>query len=66
MRFSASCTQDGRAPFYLTTIAEGNETALDVLTSGRAGCRRITPPAAITRRRGAAATAADAPRFRRA
>ncbi len=29
--------QDGRAKFYLTTIAEGNETAIDVLTSGRAG-----------------------------
>ena len=29
--------QDGLAPFYLTTIAEGNETALSILTSGRAG-----------------------------
>src|SRR5579872_3512651 len=29
--------EDGRTPFYLTTIAEGNETALKVLTSGRAG-----------------------------
>lgn len=29
--------EDGRSPFYLTTIAEGNETALRVLTSGRAG-----------------------------
>jgi hypothetical protein len=29
--------QDGRVPFYLTTIAEGNETALKILTSGRAG-----------------------------
>ena len=28
---------DGRVPFYLTTIAAGNRTALDVLTSGRAG-----------------------------
>jgi hypothetical protein len=28
---------DGRTPFYLTTIAEGNETALQILTSGRAG-----------------------------
>jgi hypothetical protein len=27
---------DGRVPFYLTTIAEGNHTALNVLTSGRA------------------------------
>jgi hypothetical protein len=29
--------EDGRTPFYLTTIAEGNETALRILTSGRAG-----------------------------
>jgi len=29
--------QDGRVNFYLTTISEGNDTALDVLTSGRAG-----------------------------
>jgi hypothetical protein len=28
---------DGLAPLYLTTIAEGNETALGLLTSGRAG-----------------------------
>ncbi len=28
--------QDGRTPFYLTTIAEGNEPALRILTSGRA------------------------------
>ena len=28
---------DGRVPFYLTTIAAGNRTALNVLTSGRAG-----------------------------
>lgn len=28
---------DGRAPFYLTTIAAGNDTALRILTSGRAG-----------------------------
>ncbi|HYT87263.1 MAG TPA: hypothetical protein VEL76_00955 [Gemmataceae bacterium] len=28
---------DGRTPFYLTTIAEGNDVALAVLTSGRAG-----------------------------
>jgi hypothetical protein len=28
---------DGRVPFYLTTIAAGNETALRVLTSRRAG-----------------------------
>lgn len=29
--------QDGRTPFYLTTIAEGNDLALRLLTSGRAG-----------------------------
>jgi hypothetical protein len=29
--------EDGRTPFYLTTIAEGNATAFKVLTSGRAG-----------------------------
>jgi hypothetical protein len=28
---------DGRVPYYLTTIAAGNRTALGVLTSGRAG-----------------------------
>ena len=28
---------DGRVPFYLTTIAAGNEPALRILTSGRAG-----------------------------
>jgi hypothetical protein len=28
---------DGRVPYYLTTIAAGNRTALKVLTSGRAG-----------------------------
>src|SRR5207248_343014 len=28
---------DGRAPLYLTTIAEGNELAVRTLTSGRAG-----------------------------
>jgi hypothetical protein len=28
--------EDGRTPFYLTTISEGNETALRILTSGRA------------------------------
>jgi hypothetical protein len=29
--------RDGRVPFYLTTIAAGNDAALKVLTSGRAG-----------------------------
>jgi hypothetical protein len=28
---------DGRVPYYLTTIAAGNRTAIDILTSGRAG-----------------------------
>ena len=31
---------DGRTPLYLTTIAEGNEKAIEVLTSGRAGLPR--------------------------
>jgi hypothetical protein len=35
--------EDGRTPFYLTTIAEGNETALKVLTSGRAGLPMYHP-----------------------
>jgi hypothetical protein len=34
---------DGRVPFYLTTIAEGNETALKILTSGRAGLPTYHP-----------------------
>jgi hypothetical protein len=34
---------DRRAPYYLTTIADGNRTALDVLTSGRAGLPRYHP-----------------------
>jgi hypothetical protein len=29
--------EDGRTPYYLTTIADGNETAVRILTSGRAG-----------------------------
>ena len=29
--------EDGRTPMYLTTIAEGNDLALDPLTSGRGG-----------------------------
>ncbi len=29
--------RDGKAPIYLTTIAEGNERALSTLTTGRAG-----------------------------
>src|SRR5262245_12270492 len=34
---------DGRAPVYLTTIAEGNTLALRLLTSGRAGLPRYHP-----------------------
>jgi hypothetical protein len=34
---------DGRAPVYLTTIAEGNDRALDLLTSGRAGLPAYHP-----------------------
>jgi hypothetical protein len=34
---------DGRVPFYLTTIAAGNNTALKVLTSGRAGLPSYHP-----------------------
>jgi hypothetical protein len=49
---------DGRVPFYLTTIAAGNRTALSVLTSGRAGLPVYHPAGAyhtvvvtLTRRR---------------
>jgi hypothetical protein len=34
---------DGRAPLYLTTIADGNALALRLLTSGRAGLPRYHP-----------------------
>jgi hypothetical protein len=34
---------DGRVAFYLTTIAAGNRTALNVLTSGRAGLPTYHP-----------------------
>jgi hypothetical protein len=37
---------DGRVPFYLTTIAAGNRTALNVLTSGRAGLPAYYPAGA--------------------
>ena len=39
-RFLKSLHDDGRAKFYLTTIAEGNDAALSVLTSARAGLPR--------------------------
>ena len=35
--------EDGRTPFYLTTIAEGNELAMRILTSGRAGLPTYHP-----------------------
>lgn len=35
--FFRALHRDGLAPFYLTTIADGNEQALGLLTSGRAG-----------------------------
>ena len=35
--------EDGRTPFYLTTIAEGNDRAVNILTSGRAGLPRYHP-----------------------
>src|SRR5579864_209997 len=34
---------DGRTPIYLTTIAEGNDRALELLTSGRAGLPAYHP-----------------------
>lgn len=36
-RFFRELHRDGQTPLYLTTIAEGNEAALKLLTSGRAG-----------------------------
>lgn len=36
-RYLRELHDDGRAPVYLTTIAEGNDAALNVLTSARAG-----------------------------
>jgi hypothetical protein len=35
--------QDGRAPFYLTTIAADNHAALSTIASGRAGLPRYEP-----------------------
>jgi hypothetical protein len=37
---------DDRVPFYVTTIAEGNTTALSILTSGRAGLPTYHPSGA--------------------
>src|SRR5262245_46354938 len=39
-RFFRQLHQDGRAQLYLTTIGADNATALDALTSGRAGLPR--------------------------
>jgi len=39
-RFLRQLQEDGRTQIYLTTIAEGNDAALSVLTSGRAGLPR--------------------------
>ena len=36
-RYFRELHEDRRAPFYLTTIAEGNERAISTLTSGRGG-----------------------------
>jgi hypothetical protein len=38
--------QDHRVPFYVTTIAQGNETALKILTSGRASLPTYHPAGA--------------------
>ncbi|MFN8546444.1 MAG: hypothetical protein U0527_00350 [Candidatus Eisenbacteria bacterium] len=50
--------EDGRAPLYFSVIAEENASALDVLTSGRAGLpsyhdlgRLLSPAINLTRRR---------------
>jgi hypothetical protein len=39
-RYFRHLHEDGRTPLYLTTIAEGNEKAIEVLTAGRAGLPR--------------------------
>jgi hypothetical protein len=44
--FSRTLHEDGRVPYYLTTIAAGNHTALKVLTSGRAGLPAYHPAGA--------------------
>jgi ribosomal protein S18 acetylase RimI-like enzyme len=41
--FMRQTHQDGRTPFYVTTIAAGNDVALKVLTSGRAGLPTYQP-----------------------
>jgi hypothetical protein len=42
-RFFRDLHADGETPLYVTTIAEGNEPALRVLTSGRAGLPTYHP-----------------------
>jgi hypothetical protein len=42
-RYLKSLHQDGRAQFYLTTIAADNQTALATIASGRAGLPRYEP-----------------------
>jgi hypothetical protein len=41
--FFRTLHQDGRVPYYLTTIADGNDAALATLTSGRAGLPSYHP-----------------------
>jgi hypothetical protein len=42
-RYFRDLHADGQTPLYLTTIAEGNEPALRILTSGRAGLPSYHP-----------------------
>lgn len=42
-RFLQQLHADGRVPYYLTTIAAGNDAAMRTLTSGRAGLPRYAP-----------------------
>lgn len=42
-RFLRQLHEDGRAPFYLTTIAADNDNAVELLTSGRAGLPTYRP-----------------------
>jgi hypothetical protein len=42
-RFLRELDQDGRVPFYLTTIVEDNVIARKILESGRAGLPKYTP-----------------------
>ena len=42
-RYLRALHADGAAPCYLTTIADGNDVALDILTSNRAGLPRYRP-----------------------